>query len=86
MRLKTKTLAIRTNDDNVNHHIWNNHGGYYIKYTIHVPDYTKARKCEPLGTRDLETARLRRDARLNALEQSFTDDASRTVDCRRQTA
>jgi len=79
MRLKTKKLAIRTNDDNVNHHIWNNHGCYYIHYTIHLPDYTKARRREPLGTRDLEIARLRRDAKLNALEQSFTDDASQAA-------
>ncbi len=44
-----------------NHHLWLNHGTWWIYYTIHLPDHTKARYRRNLRTSDLETARRLRD-------------------------
>jgi hypothetical protein len=44
-----------------NHHLWFNHGTWWIHYTIHLPDHTKARLRRSLHTSDPETARHLRD-------------------------
>ena len=44
-----------------NHHLWLNHGTWWIHYTIHLPDHTKSRHRRNLRTSDLETARRLRD-------------------------
>jgi hypothetical protein len=59
--LAKPTLSIRTDEENPNHHLWNNNGTWYIHYTIHPDSLTSERVRRSLGTRDLVTARHRRD-------------------------
>lgn len=54
-------LSVRVNRKNKNHHLWNNNGKWWAHLTVHHPDYTAERKRVPLHTRDIETARQRRD-------------------------
>ena len=58
------SLAVRVNRANPNHHLWNNNGKWWCHYTIHKPDFTKARVRRSLGTEDVIEARARRDALL----------------------
>ena len=53
--------SIRISADNSNHHLWNNHGTWFVHYTIHPTPLTKERIRRSLGTKDLSTARRRRD-------------------------
>ena len=46
---------------NPDHHLWNNHGTWWLHYTMHLPDYTKRRIRKSLGTHNVEEARQRRD-------------------------
>lgn len=48
-----------------NHHLWNNHGTWWIHYTLHH-DWTKERVRESLATRCVEEARRKRDALFQA--------------------
>ena len=57
-------LSIKIDSENPDHHLWNNHGTWWIHYTIHQPDYTKRRVRVSLETRNLREARNRRDALL----------------------
>ena len=52
----TTTLAIRVDDANPNHHLWNNHGVWWIHYTLKV-DGARRRVRASLGTHDVEEAR-----------------------------
>ena len=61
------TPSLRVDPANVNHHLWNNHGTWWLHYTLHLPDYTKRRIRKSLSTRSLETARAKRDTFLTAL-------------------
>jgi hypothetical protein len=54
-------LSIRTNPENPNHHLWNNHGTWFIHYVVHPTPWTKERIRRSLGTRSLEEARRKRD-------------------------
>ena len=60
-------LAVRINRANANHHLWANHGTWWIHYTLHLPDFTKRRVRQSLATRCIKTARRRRDAVLAVL-------------------
>lgn len=53
-----------------NHHIWNNNGTWWVHYTLHLPDYTRARVRRSLRTRDEREARRRRDELLAGLPRS----------------
>ncbi|MCG3147238.1 MAG: hypothetical protein PCFJNLEI_00676 [Verrucomicrobiae bacterium] len=55
-------LAVRVNTANPNHHLWDNHGTWWMHYTLHLPDFTKQRVRQSLATHSVETARRRRDA------------------------
>jgi hypothetical protein len=57
-----QATALRINPDNANHHLWNNHGTWFLHYTVHPTPFTKERIRRSLRTRDLTTARERRDA------------------------
>lgn len=46
---------------NPDHNLWSNNGTYWCRFTVHNSDYTKTRIAKSLHTRDLATARLRRD-------------------------
>lgn len=54
--------GIRVRAENQNHHLWNNHGTWFLHYTIHPTPFTKERIRRSLGTKDVEVARERRDS------------------------
>ncbi len=58
----TTLPGIRVRPENPNHHLWNNHGTWFLHYTIHPTAFTKERIRRSLGTKDLAVARDRRDA------------------------
>ena len=51
----------------LNHHIWNNNGTLWLNATIFVDDMREERVRESLKTKDIVTARRRRDQRLAEL-------------------
>jgi len=53
MSKKTK-LALRVNNDNPNHHLWNNRGVWWCHLTVHKADATAERMRFSLKTRDVE--------------------------------
>ncbi len=61
------TPSLRVDPANANHHLWNNHGIWWLHYTLHLPDYTKRRIRKSLSTRSLEAARAKRDMFLTSL-------------------
>ena len=60
-KMSGQNLSIRLNSDNPNHHLWNNHGTWWLHYTLHLPDHTKKRIRKSLHTQDVEEARRLRD-------------------------
>ena len=58
--------SIRIPESNPNHHLWSNHGTWWCHYTVHLPDYTKRRVRQSLGTPSVEQARKLRDRLLQA--------------------
>ena len=58
----TTLPGIRVHPENPNHHLWNNHGTWFLHYTIHPTAFTKERVRRSLGTKDLALARERRDS------------------------
>ena len=52
----------RVRPENQNHHLWNNHGTWFLHYTVHPTPFTKERVRRSLGTKDIGVARERRDA------------------------
>ena len=59
--------GIRVRPENANHHLWNNHGTWFLHYTVHPTPFTKERIRRSLGTKDVSVARERRDAFFNVL-------------------
>ena len=55
-------LRVRVHPQNPNHHLWNNHGTWFLHYTVHPTQFTKERVRRSLGTPRLDLARERRDA------------------------
>lgn len=47
--------------DNPDHHLWNNHGTWFVHYTFYPTVSTKERIRRSLGTKDILIARERRD-------------------------
>ncbi|MBC8324151.1 MAG: hypothetical protein H8E27_00765 [Verrucomicrobia subdivision 3 bacterium] len=62
--MKTHTLSVRVNRKNPDHHLWNNHGTWWLHYTLHLADFTKRRVRKSLGTNCVNEARTRRDVLL----------------------
>ena len=62
MNSLTSLPGIRVSPENPNHHLWNNHGTWFLHYTVHPTPFTKERIRRSLGTKDLQVARERRDA------------------------
>lgn len=54
-------LALRIDKENLNHHLWNNNGTWWIHYTIYPTPVTAERIRQSLKTRILSDARKRRD-------------------------
>ena len=59
--MRAPTLSVRVNRKNLDHHLWNNHGTWWLHYTLHMDDFTKRRVRKSLGTHDVAEARTRRD-------------------------
>jgi hypothetical protein len=72
-------LGIRVRAENPNHHLWNNHGTWFLHYTVHPTPYTKERVRRSLGTKDLEVARARRDSFFDQFEANATRLATGSV-------
>lgn len=68
--LKKKPKKARSSEriQNLNHHLWNNNGTWFIHYTIYPTALTKERQRASLRTRDVEEARAVRDLILEGLE------------------
>ncbi|HTZ19991.1 MAG TPA: hypothetical protein VMC06_03840 [Opitutaceae bacterium] len=62
MSLLIATPSLRIHPENPDHHLWNNHGTWFVHYTVHPTPFTKQRIRASLGTRQLAAARERRDA------------------------
>jgi hypothetical protein len=60
--------GIRIAADNPNHHLWNNHGTWFLHYTVHPTQFTKERIRRSLGTKNLAVARTRRDVFFSHIE------------------
>ena len=54
--------GIRVRAENPNHHLWNNHGTWFLHYTVHPTPFTKERIRRSLGTTAIRVARERRDS------------------------
>jgi hypothetical protein len=68
------TLSIRIDDANPDHHLWRNHGWWWIHYVVHRGN-RKERIRRSLQTRDVAVARRRRDecfARLRTVAAAGT--------------
>jgi len=57
----TKLPGIRVDAENPNHHHRDNHGTWFLHYTVHPTSFTKERIRRSLGTKDVIVARERRD-------------------------
>ncbi len=64
-----RKLSVRSNPENANHHLYNNHGTWWCHFTLHH-DNQKERVRQSLKTRDVNEARARRDALLASYSQS----------------
>ena len=53
--------ALRFSEVNPNHHLWSNHGTWFIHYMAYPTRDTKLRVRRSLGTKSLVTARSLRD-------------------------
>ena len=62
MNMLSTLHGIRVRAENENHHLWNNHGTWFLHYTVHPTPFTKERIRRSLGTKDVNIARERRDA------------------------
>jgi hypothetical protein len=62
MNLLSALPGIRITPENPNHHLWNNHGTWFLHYTVYPTPFTKERIRRSLGTKNLQTARERRDS------------------------
>ena len=69
MKTNTPTASIRVLPDNPDHHLWNNNGTFWCHYTLHLPDYTKRRVRQSLGTPSIDHARKLRDQILSRAQK-----------------
>ena len=63
-------LTIRSIKENANHHIWNNNGTWWCKFTLESDSGTKKRISRSLKTKSLDGARTIRDRLLDALRDA----------------
>ena len=71
--------GIRVRAENPNHHLWNNHGTWFLHYTVHPTPFTKERIRRSLGTKDIRVARERRDSFFANLAESAKAAAATTA-------
>jgi hypothetical protein len=68
--------AIRVPRDKANHHLWNNNGTWWCRYTVLYENGKTMRHHRSLKTRDLEKARGERDRFLRSLIRASANSAS----------
>ena len=61
-------LVTRRTDTNPNHHLMNNHGTWWIRFTLRSTAGTSIRPAYSLKTPDLDAARRKRDRIFAAIE------------------
>jgi hypothetical protein len=61
-------LVTRRTDTNLNHHLWNNNGTWWLHFTLHSATGTRKRHRISLKTPNPESARRKRDRILGAIE------------------
>jgi hypothetical protein len=61
-------LSVRIDAENTAHHLWNNHGVWWVHYTLNSEDGRTRRVRRTLGTRDRAAALARRDALFDRLQ------------------
>ena len=76
-------LSIRVNANNPDHHLWNNHGVWWIHYTVLIDGAWQRRVRKSLGTKERAVARRKRD-QLLAFEKGI--GVSSGVSIRRDSA
>ena len=76
MNTLAKLPGIRVDAENPNHHLWDNHGTWFLHYTIHPTPFTKERIRRSLGTKDVRVARERRDNFFATLANNAATKAS----------
>jgi|TARA_B110000037_G_C16784793_1_gene368902 hypothetical protein len=54
-------VVLRVDDNNPNHHLWNNNGTWWIHYTVYPSPVTAERRRSSLRTKDVIEARNKRD-------------------------
>lgn len=64
---RQETLSIRVAGSNPLHHLWNNHGVWWIHYTILINGVRQRRMRYSLRTRDLTEAKEKRDRIFDSL-------------------
>ena len=69
---KKVVLAIRTDEDNPNHHLWNNNGTWFVHYTVYPTPVTKQRVRKSLKTKNLDEARQKRDSLFKQMCNKYT--------------
>jgi hypothetical protein len=79
MSTLTALTGIRVRAENPNHHLWNNHGTWFLHYTVHPTPFTKERIRRSLGTKDVRVARERRDSFFAALATDTAKPAGTVV-------
>ena len=65
--LKNKQASVRIGPSNLDHHIYNNNGVWWLHYTSYPTPTTSERMRRSLKTRDVSIARHRRDTILKDL-------------------
>ena len=55
-------LSLRNDERNLNHHLWNNNGTWYIAYTVLSSPITTERVRHSLNTKCILIARKKRDS------------------------
>lgn len=68
-------LHVRIDADNPNHHLWNNHGTWWIHFTIELDGVRTKRVRRTLGTTDLLRARSLRDEILQSFSKGKWEGA-----------
>ncbi|HEV7404685.1 MAG TPA: hypothetical protein VGO11_17220 [Chthoniobacteraceae bacterium] len=74
----TTQLSVRINPANPNHHLWNNHGTWFIHYVVHPTPFTKERIRHSLHTKSIEEARRKRDALLGSQGEALPTECVRS--------
>ena len=65
--MSPEKLSLRINPENPNHHLWDNHGTWWIHYTLNTSAGRIRRVRRSLRTNDPHEATVRRDELLTRL-------------------